>query len=120
MHPADFRVIEGAGGWQVPVNDRESMSLLPKQLELDVVLVVGMKLGCLNHALLTAQSIRMSGVKMIAWVATQVDPEMYNVEENLDTLKRLLGAPCLGFIPYEKGISAERASEYIELPIKKD
>lgn len=116
MQPADLRLIEGAGGWMVPVNDREPLSALPKQLGLDVILVVGMKLGCLNHALLTARAIRQDGLALAGWVATQLDPEMACVQENLDSLKHMLGAPCLGFIPYVAGISAEQAGAYLSLP----
>lgn len=116
MQPADLRLIEGAGGWSVPLNDREPISLLPKFLEIDVILVVGMKLGCLNHALLTAQAIRQSGLTIAGWVATQIDSDMNCVEENLDSLKRMLGAPCLGYIPYQQDVNAEFAMQHLELP----
>ncbi len=116
MQPADLRLIEGAGGWSVPLNDREPISLLPRSLEIDVILVVGMKLGCINHALLTAQAIRQSGLTVAAWVATQIDADMSCIDENLDSLKRMLGAPCLGFIPYQKDIDASFVMRHIDLP----
>jgi dethiobiotin synthetase len=116
MQPADFRLIEGAGGWLVPVNEHEPLSALPKMLELDVILVVGLKLGCINHALLTARAIRHDGLSLAAWVATQVDEHMPCVQENLAALTAMLGAPCLGFIPYQPDINAEKAAECLNLP----
>lgn len=116
MHPADFRIIEGAGGWHVPVNNRELLGLLPKALGIDVIIVVGLKLGCINHALLTIQAVRQSGVNVAAWVATQIDPNMANINENIESLKYMLGAPFLGFVPYNRHITAEFAAQHIELP----
>jgi len=116
MHPADFRIIEGAGGWMVPVNDHEALSALPKLLDLDVILVVGMKLGCLNHALLTARAIRQDGLTLAGWVATQTDPNMQLMEENVASLRNMLGAPCLGVIPYQQHISPTDVVDLIELP----
>lgn len=116
LQPADLRLIEGAGGWLTPLNEHEPLSALPKLLELEVILVVGMKLGCLNHALLAARAIRQDGLQLAAWVATQVDPAMAHVEENRQSLGRMLGAPCLGFIPYTKNITADQALAYIRLP----
>lgn len=116
MQPADLCLIEGAGGWMVPVNDREPLSALPKQLGLDVILVVGMKLGCLNHALLTARAIRQDGLELAGWVATQTDPAMQCVQENFDSLNHMLGAPCLGFIPYQHNISSGQAAFCLRLP----
>lgn len=116
MQPADLRLIEGAGGWLVPLNERELLSELAKVLELDVILVVGLKLGCINHALLTARAIRQDGLHLTAWVATQVDNNMSCVQENLTALEKMLGAPCLGFIPYKKDINAEYAEQFLQLP----
>lgn len=116
MQPADLRLIEGAGGWLVPINEQEALSALPKALEIDVILVVGMKLGCLNHALLTARAIRQDGLRLAAWVATQVDPDMQWVDENVATLNNMLGAECLGFIPYKTNITPHDAQAFIELP----
>ena len=116
-YPADLRLIEGAGGWLVPINEMESLSSLPEELGVDVILVVGMKLGCLNHALLTARAIRQSGVHLAGWAATQVDPQMYCVEENLASLKNMLGSPFLGFVPYIESVTAERAASFLQLPV---
>lgn len=98
---ADFVLIEGAGGWRVPINARETMADLARELGVGVILVVGMQLGCINHALLTAEAIRRDGLQLAAWVANQPGPRMSHHDENLDTLRYLLGAPLLGDVPFE-------------------
>ncbi len=100
MQPSDFVVIEGAGGWRVPLNPRETLANLAVELNLPVVLVVGMRLGCINHALLTVEAIERDGLKVAGWVANRVDPEMSCYEENLMTLKTLIHAPLLGEVPF--------------------
>jgi dethiobiotin synthetase len=100
MQPSDFVVIEGAGGWRVPLNPRETLANLAIELNLPVVLVVGMRLGCINHALLTAEAIERDGLKVAGWVANKVDPEMSCYEENLMTIKTLIHAPLLGEVPF--------------------
>jgi len=100
---ADWIIVEGVGGWSVPVNEKETLADIPSRLNLPVVLVVGMKLGCINHALLTAEVVRKSGNNLIGWIANQIDPEMSAYDENLNTLKEMLGCPMLAQIPYLKG-----------------
>jgi len=95
----DGVLVEGAGGFLVPLSADESMATLPQRLGLHVILVVGMRLGCLNHALLTAEAIRARGLTLSGWVANSVDPDMHSLAENIDTLKAMLGAPCLGHVP---------------------
>jgi dethiobiotin synthetase len=97
---ADFVLIEGAGGWRVPINARETLADLAMELQVGVILVVGMRLGCINHALLTAEAIRRDGLQLAAWVANQPGPRMEYHQENLDTLRQLLPAPLLGDIPF--------------------
>ncbi len=99
----DSVLVEGAGGFLVPMSSTASMAELPAQLDLDVVLVVGMRLGCLNHALLTAEAIRARGLRLAAWVANTVDPKMASFDENIETLKQQLNAPCLGVLPRMQG-----------------
>ena len=111
----DFCVIEGAGGWRVPLTSTQTTADLAKELKCPVILVVGMKLGCLNHALLTAEAIIRDGVKIAGWVASQVDPKMDAVEENLDTLKHLLSFPHLGFVPWLKNATPEAAAEHLSI-----
>ncbi len=103
MTPAELVLVEGAGGWRVPLNRSETLADLAKELKLPVILVVGMRLGCLNHALLTAEAIAADGLTLAGWVANKIDPEMSCYPENLDTLKFLLRAPLLAEIPYLDG-----------------
>ena len=95
----DGVLLEGAGGFLVPLSANQSMATLPECLGLGVILVVGMRLGCLNHALLTAEAIRARGLTLSGWVANSVDPAMHSLADNIDTLKAMLGAPCLGHVP---------------------
>ena len=97
---ADRVVVEGVGGWRVPLGPGTSVADLPLRLNLPVVLVVGLRLGCLNHALLTAEGILASGARLLGWVANQVDPEMERVEANVKSLVDRLPAPLLAQIGY--------------------
>ncbi|WP_461537523.1 dethiobiotin synthase [Spongorhabdus nitratireducens] len=97
---ADFTLIEGAGGWRVPLNREEAFSDLPRLLDIPVILVVGMKLGCINHAMLTYEAICRDRLNIAGWVANQIDPEMSRKEDNLETLKQLIKAPFLGYVPW--------------------
>jgi dethiobiotin synthetase len=97
---ADFVLIEGAGGWRVPINSRETLADLAIELQVGVIMVVGMRLGCINHALLTAEAIRRDGLQLAAWVANQAGPRMDRHEENLETLQQLLPSPLLGDVPF--------------------
>jgi len=102
---ADFIVVEGAGGWRLPLgafqNRQQFMSDFVKKSKLDVVLVVNMKLGCLNHALLTYEAIKSDGLHCIAWVANSACPEpMNNLAENIEELRQLLPAPMIAQLDY--------------------
>src|SRR5688572_13768415 len=97
---ADLTIIEGAGGWRVPLNEREFLSDLVKQLNVPVILVVAMRLGCLNHAMLTAEAIVRDGLQFSGWMANRIDPHMQCYEENRDTLRSWLPAPLLAEIPF--------------------
>ncbi|WKE67409.1 dethiobiotin synthase [Gallaecimonas kandeliae] len=92
---ADWLLMEGAGGWRVPLNDNETFADLAKAWGGPVVLVVGMRLGCVNHALLTAEAIRSDGLELLGWVANRGLGEMDRLEDNLAYLKRHMGAPLL-------------------------
>ena len=96
---ADWVIVEGVGGWRVPLGPTLSVSDLPAALELPVVMVTGLRLGCINHSLLTAESIRARGASLAGWVANQIDPAMLAREQNLATLAALIDAPCLGVVP---------------------
>lgn len=92
---ADVVVVEGAGGFRVPINRQETMADLAVKLNLPIILVVGIRLGCINHALMTAGSIRAAGLNLVGWVANRIDPNMPAIEENIATLKAMLKAPCI-------------------------
>jgi len=92
---ADWVVVEGTGGWLTPIGPSQTMADLASALELPVLLVVGLRLGCINHALLSAASIRARGCRLVGWVANALDPDYLLPEENLATLARFLGAPPL-------------------------
>lgn len=98
---ADVVVVEGAGGFLAPFNGESGMDAIPLQLKLPVIMVVGLRLGCLNHALLTAEAIRTRGLTLAGWIANRVDPDMAEVEANLTTLHSILRSACLGDIPWQ-------------------
>jgi dethiobiotin synthetase len=95
---ADLVVVEGAGGWLVPLNNTTTMADLAKQLKLDVVLVVGIRLGCINHALLTATAIQQSGLEFKGWVANDLESSL-QLNEMLATLKQHIQEPNMGMVP---------------------
>lgn len=105
---SDVIVVEGAGGWLVPLAQGFDMATLSARLALPVIMVVGMKLGCLNHALLTAEAIRNRGLQIAGWVANCFDPDMQALEENLATLEQRIGLPAIAVIPRCEGVD-ERA-----------
>ncbi|GGE48457.1 ATP-dependent dethiobiotin synthetase BioD [Halopseudomonas oceani] len=112
---ADLTLVEGAGGWCVPLNATELLSDVAVAQKLPVVLVVGMRLGCINHALLSCRAIVADGLELAGWVANQVDPEMSRPEENLATLKQLINAPCLGVVPWLEAADAASVARYLDV-----
>lgn len=98
-HP-DILLVEGAGGWRLPLGGGRFLSQLPQELDMSVIMVVGMKLGCLNHAILTSEAIKADGLKTIGWVANFIDQDMLYARENLVSLKEMIDAPCLGEVPF--------------------
>lgn len=114
---ADVTVVEGIGGFVVPLNARQDTADMAEMLGLPVILVVGMRLGCINHALLTAQAIRYKGLRLAAWVANRIDPGMSAFDENLRALETRLAAPLLGVVPYQAEANPAQASELMDLNI---
>jgi dethiobiotin synthetase len=114
---ADFTLIEGAGGWRVPLSGEANLSDLAMALKLPVILVVGVRLGCISHALLSAEAIARDGLHLAGWVANIIDPKTSRLEENLATLAERLPAPCLGRVPRIKGVSPQAVAEYIQLDL---
>ncbi|MDE2294623.1 MAG: dethiobiotin synthase [Gammaproteobacteria bacterium] len=97
---SDVVVVEGAGGWLAPLDAARGFADLAAAWALDVVIVVGLRLGCLNHALLTAESVERRGLRIAGWVGNAIDPGFERRRENLATLRARLPAPCLGLLPY--------------------
>lgn len=113
MHKPELCLIEGAGGWRVPLNNAEMLSGLAVRMNIPVILVVGIKLGCINHALLTAEAMRRDGVHFMGWVANIVDAKMLAAQENIETLQRLLPAPLMAQIPFLSEPSVARVIEHL-------
>jgi dethiobiotin synthetase len=112
---AEFTLIEGAGGWRVPLNREEYLSSLAVRLRFPVILVVGIRLGCINHALLTAEAIVRDDLPLSAWVANIVDPETSRIRENLETLRSALTCPCLGIVPHMPDPNPEAVAAHLAL-----
>ena len=115
---AEAVVVEGVGGFRVPLDDSLDTADLAQALALPIVMVVGMRLGCLSHALLTAESIERCGLHLAGWVANRIDAEMPVYEENLQTLHQWLDAPCLGILPWlGPNADAADAATHLQLPV---
>ncbi|ALO47305.1 dethiobiotin synthase [Pseudohongiella spirulinae] len=115
MARADFTVLEGAGGWRVPLNNREMLSGLALELRLPVVLVVGIRLGCINHALLTAEAIQRDGLQLAGWVANHLGEGSAVDRQNVETLQGMLQAPLLGELPFVPAQSPDETAAYLDL-----
>lgn len=112
----DRVLVEGAGGWRVPLGAGHTMADLALALNLPVILVVGLRLGCINHALLSAESIQASGVRLAGWIGNQMDPTMQERDANIETLKRRLDIPCLGLVPWLTHLTPQAVSDCLQLP----
>lgn len=115
MSKAEFSLVEGAGGWRVPLNRTETMADLAKGLNIPVILVVGIKLGCLSHALLTAEAMRRDGVRIAGWVATHLQADMPVASENVETLTQMLDFPLLLELPFSVPPSIETFSKSVDI-----
>lgn len=112
---ADWLVVEGVGGWLVPLNGRSTVADLARLLGLPVLLVVGMRLGCLNHALITAAAIEHAGLELAGWVTNHIDPTMELLDENVEALKVRIGAPLLGVVPHLAEVTPAAAAISLDL-----
>jgi dethiobiotin synthetase len=108
----DIVVVEGVGGWRVPLAPDLFAADIAKTLAIPVVLVVGLRLGCLSHALLTVEAIKADGCQLVGWIGNRIDTQMLSIEENIDTLRALLPVPCLGVLPY--GMSPEQGAHLLD------
>lgn len=114
---AEAIVVEGVGGFRVPFNKQEDSADMAQQLKLPVILVVGMRLGCINHALLTAEAISARGLTLAGWVANSAQGEMMHLPENVMALRERLPAPLLGCIPWLEKPTAVAAAKYLDLSV---
>ena len=113
---ADCVLVEGVGGWQVPLDDRLTMADLAVLLGLDIILVVAMRLGCLNHALLTAAAVQSSGLKLAGWVANCLPAvQAEAADENINALKSRISAPLLGIVPVLPRVSPKAVADCLSL-----
>jgi len=112
---ADMVIVEGAGGLLVPINEQQDSADLVQELGLPVILVAGMRLGCLNHALLTVEALSARGLTLAGWVANVVDAGMISVEENVAALQQRIAAPLLGVVPYMAQPDARVAARQLDL-----
>ncbi len=111
-------IVEGAGGWMVPLNSFQTMADIAMRLQTPVILVVGLRLGCLSHTLLTVEAIRYSKLPLAGWIANHLSPNMPYVENNIETLKEMIDAPLIGCVPYTTcSTSSSTIANYLSLPM---
>jgi dethiobiotin synthetase len=115
---ADLLLIEGAGGFRIPLGAEGDSADLVVALDIPVILVVGLRLGCINHALLSAEAIAARKLPLAGWIANAITPDMLHGDDNLATLTRLIPAPCLGRIPHAPPNGPADAARYLTLPLK--
>ena len=118
LHPlADMVLVEGVGGWAAPLTATLDQRHLVQELRLPVVLVVGMRLGCINHARLSARAIQEDGARLVGWIANEVDPVMARRDENFALLSARMPVPCWGRLPHVADIDAGQLSRHIAIPL---
>jgi len=114
---SDCVVVEGAGGWKVPLNDTEYLDDLALMLNLPIILVVGMRLGCLSHALLSAEAIENKGLKLAGWVANVIQPDQSCLLENIQTLEQHINAPMLGRVNHHLTLDAKHIAAELSIQL---
>ena len=114
---ADVVIVEGAGGWRLPLGSTTLLSDFPEMLGLGVILVVGLRLGCINHALLTSEAILRGGRSpLVGWIGNGIEPDFAPLKENIETLRQRIPAPCLGLVPPLAPPTVEAASGCLQMP----
>ena len=116
VQQAEVVIVEGVGGFRVPLGPDGDSADLAQALALPVILVVGLRLGCINHALLTVEAIQARGLTIAGWIANCIDPAMLKREENIGALKKLITSPLLGAIEFQTSLDASKASRTLYLP----
>ena len=107
-------VVEGVGGWNVPLGNETMLPVLARRLKLPVILVVGLRLGCINHALLTASAIKSTGLEFCGWIANQQQPHLEAVDEIINTIRERIDAPLLGVLPWSEKLKPGEMAGYLE------
>ena len=113
---ADAMVVEGVGGWAAPLSATLDQADLVRALRLPVVLVIGLRLGCLSHALLSARAIAADGLRLAGWIGSHVDPHMARVDDNLAMLRARLPAPCWGVLPHRPDAAPDSLAGCLQIP----
>ncbi len=113
---ADVVIVEGAGGWLTPLNSTETLADLAQAMNYPVILVVGVRLGCINHALLTLESIQAKGLKVAGWIANCIDPTMLYPDASINSLQESIAAPLLGVVPYQHDLKIPVVAAFLNLP----
>lgn len=113
----DALIVEGVGGWEAPLSASLMQADLVRALRLPVLLVVGLRLGCLNHALLSTRAIAADGVHLAGWIASHVDPAMERVDDNLAMLRQRLPAPCWGVLPHVTDADPALMARHLRIPV---
>jgi dethiobiotin synthetase len=111
---SDLVVVEGVGGWAVPLSPALMQADLVRALDLPVALVVGLRLGCINHALLSARAIAADGCRLLGWIGNRIDPVMARADDNIATLRERLPAPCLGVLPFATTPEPAALARYLD------
>lgn len=114
---SDVCVVEGVGGWMVPLNEEETVADLAAALQLPIIVVVGMRLGCINHALLTIEQIEREDLPILGWVANTIDPDMSHLDANIQALSERIPYPLLGTLPYSPESSYLSLSQKLNIKI---
>ena len=112
----DAMVVEGVGGWAAPLSAELDQLDLVRALRLPVVLVVGLRLGCINHARLSVRAIQDDGVELLGWIGNVIDPAMARIDDNFGILRQRLPIPCWGRLPYAARPDPEALSRHLQLP----
>ena len=112
---ADITLVEGVGGWMVPMDDDQTVADLVQLMRLPVILVVAMRLGCINHALLTAENIKMRGLPLLGWVANVIEPEMSHLDENIESIAQRIHAPLLDVIEFINNPDTDKPNRQLNI-----
>lgn len=114
---ADYVVVEGVGGWKVPINDTETIADLAAALKLPIVIVVAIRLGCISHASLTIECVRHHGLDVAGWVANLMDLDLEHVPDVINSVNHAVGAPMLGIIPPQRKVSVENTAPHLNVDL---